>query len=65
MWKRRLRMMSGKTDYEVILNEAGLLLGRVEKDGTRIRLCAGSNTEAQWERLLAALRNSEGEGRPQ
>lgn len=51
--------------YEVLVDGTGhALLGRVESGGKRIRLCeASSNTEAGLEKLLAALKNSEG-GRP-
>jgi hypothetical protein len=57
-----LLKLSGSNDYEVLVDGTGhLLLGRVEKNGQRVRLCAsGSNTEAGWAMLLQSLRNSEG-----
>jgi hypothetical protein len=57
-----LRLHGRSHDYELRLNGNGqVLLGRTEKDGSRVRLCAGSaNTEAQWDKLLEALRQSEG-----
>jgi hypothetical protein len=56
-----LLKMSGKADYEVILNGAGnLLLGRVE-NGKRVKLHGGgTNTEAQWTMVLNAVKRSEG-----
>jgi hypothetical protein len=57
-----LKLHGRSHDYEVHLDGNGqVLLGRTEKDGSRVRLCAGSaNTEAQWDRVLAALEASEG-----
>lgn len=58
-----LLKLSGKAgQYEVHLDGNGsITLGRMEKDGQRVRLYAGSTaTEAGWDRLLAAIRNSEG-----
>jgi hypothetical protein len=54
--------LAGKAgnSYEVVVNGAGLLLGKVTNDGTRIRLYAGSTTEASWNTLLARLKASEG-----
>jgi hypothetical protein len=55
-------MSSGNHDYEVLVDGTGhMLLGRVENDGKRVKLCeTGTNTEAQWGMLLQALENSEG-----
>jgi hypothetical protein len=57
----RLKMSSGNYDYEVLVDGTGhMLLARVE-NGKRVSLCEGAtNTEVQWERLLEAVRNSEG-----
>jgi hypothetical protein len=57
-----LLKLSGKAQYEVhVVGTGHALLGRVEPNGERVRLCeAGSNTQAGWERLLATLKNSEG-----
>jgi hypothetical protein len=55
-----LKMSSGHQDYEVLVDSAGVLLGRVGKSGQRVRLCTGTNTETQWNTLLQTLRNSEG-----
>jgi hypothetical protein len=53
-----LLKLSGKAgQYEVHLDGNGsMILGRVEQNGKRVRLCAGnSNTEADWNRLLAVI----------
>lgn len=44
------------------MNGAGhMLLGKVMKNGNRVRLCeGGTKTEPEWDRLLGALKNSEG-----
>jgi hypothetical protein len=57
-----LKMSSGNHDYEVLVDRTGhALLGRVEKNGKRVKLCeGGTNTEAQWSALLQTLKNSEG-----
>ena len=54
--------LSGKTDYEVLLNNGIMLLGRIEKGtGKRVKLHeGGTNTEAQWEGVLDAIKRSEG-----
>jgi hypothetical protein len=53
--------LSGKADYEVLISNGQVLLGKVEANGQRIRLAeGGSNIEASWEKLLQAVRNSEG-----
>lgn len=57
-----LLKLSGKAgQYEVLVNSGQhALLSRVE-NGKRIRLCkAGTSTEASWNALLIALKNSEG-----
>jgi hypothetical protein len=58
----RLELASSNHNYEVLVNGAGnALLGRVEADGKRVRLCAaGTNSEASWEKLIRALKASEG-----
>jgi hypothetical protein len=54
-----LKMSKG---YEALIDGTGnVILGRVEADGKRVRLCQGSSgIEAGWEKLLLALENSEG-----
>jgi hypothetical protein len=50
------------SDYEVIVNgSAGsVMLGQIDRDGKRTRLAEASpNTQAGWDQLLAALKNSE------
>jgi hypothetical protein len=57
----RLELASPNRSYEVLVNNGTALLGRVEKDGRRVKLCeGGTNIEATWEKLLGALRNSKG-----
>jgi hypothetical protein len=57
-----LKLSSPDHNYEVLVDGIGqALLGRVEADGKRTRLCAGSTSiQAQWDRILAALKQSEG-----
>ena len=53
--------LCGKADYEVLVDGAGMTLGRVEADGRRIKLAQGSSgTEPEWAALLRALQNNEG-----
>jgi hypothetical protein len=54
--------LRGRHDYELRVDGTGfMLLGRTEKDGKRTRLYNGStSTEAGWNRVLAALKASEG-----
>jgi hypothetical protein len=58
----RLQMSAGDRHYEVAIDGNGqMTLGRVEADGKRVRLCAGStNIESGWNRMLGALKNAEG-----
>jgi hypothetical protein len=52
--------LSGNYNYEVLLNGGIMLLGRIEKDGKRIKLCeGGTNTEAQWTLLLKTVEKEE------
>jgi hypothetical protein len=57
-----LKLSSGNNHYELLVDGNGqMLLGRVEQDGKRVRLCEGrTNTEAQWNRMLGVLKQSEG-----
>ena len=57
-----LKLASGNNHYEVLVDgTGGILLGRVEADGKRVRLCAaGTSSEAGWGKLVQALRTSEG-----
>jgi hypothetical protein len=52
--------MSGRGNYEVDLTGGQVLLGRVEASGKRVRICEASSTPAGFEKLLAALKHSEG-----
>jgi hypothetical protein len=55
-----LKMASPNHDYELLVDGTGrMFLGRVENDGKRSLREGGTNTEAQWEKLLSALKNSE------
>jgi len=56
-----LKLTSGSNHYEVLVDgTGGMLLGKIEADGKRVRLCEGStNTEAQWNRMLGVLKQSE------
>jgi hypothetical protein len=56
-----LKLSSSNHDYEVLVDGTGqMLLGRIE-NGQRVKLYAGStNTKAAWDKLLEALRQSEG-----
>jgi hypothetical protein len=53
--------LSGNHNYEVLLNGGVMLLGRIEQDGKRVKLCeGGTSIEASWEKLLQAVKESEG-----
>ena len=53
--------LSGNNNYEVLVDGIGqVLLGKIEADGNRVRLCVGSTGTEQWNRMLGVLRNAEG-----
>jgi hypothetical protein len=54
-----LQLSSSNHHYEVLVNAGHLLLGRVEKDGKRVRLAEGADTEASWAMLLETVEREE------
>jgi hypothetical protein len=53
----RLTMSSGSTNYELDVHNGVMVLGKLESNGKRIRICEGrSGTQLEWERLFLALR---------
>ena len=60
---RRLSLAGNGHVYELIVNDNGMTLGKVETDGRRIRLATGMDTKADWDQLLRVLQNCEGERR--
>jgi len=56
----RLELSGSNHNYEVLVDDGQVLLGKIEA-GKRVRLCAaGTNSEAGWEKLIGALKISEG-----
>ncbi len=52
--------LSGRHDYEVLLNNGIALLGRVEASGKRIKLHeGGTNVESTWNMLLKTIERDE------
>jgi hypothetical protein len=51
--------MSGKADYEVLVRNGQVLLGKVEASGKRVRLAEGADSEATWNMLLKTLEREE------
>jgi hypothetical protein len=56
----RLELSGPDHNYEVLVGNGQMLLGRVNGE-ERTRLCEGStNTQSQWNRMLDVLKASEG-----
>jgi len=59
-----LKLSGPDHNYEVLVDAGNALLGRVEADGKRVRLCAaGTNSEASWGKLIHQVENQSHCGR--
>jgi hypothetical protein len=54
-----LQLSGSSHHYEVLVSGAGLLLGKVQASGQRVRLAEGADTEATWAKLLETVQREE------